>query len=233
MTISQGQSASVFKDLRARLTGSVILPQEEGYDQARELWNGKVNKYPAAIVRCADAQDVVQAVRWARMHGLALSVRGGGHDVAGRALCEGGVVIDCSQMRAVSIDPGTRTARVQGGATISDLIHASQKEGLATTTGNIESVGLAGLTLGGGYGPLLGKFGLVADNLLSAQVVTAEGQLVTASESENADLLWGLRGGGGNFGVVVSLEYRLYPHQGLVRLADVSTRSSQRGVTLL
>ena len=153
----------------------------------------------------------MHTVRWARSHGLALSVRGGGHDLAGRALREGGVVIDCSQMRAVTIDPAARTAYAQGGATIGDLIGASREHGLATTTGTISSVGMAGLTLGGGYGPLMGAYGLVADTLLSAQVVTAEGQLVTANATEHADLFWGLRGGGGNFGVVVSLEYRLHP----------------------
>jgi hypothetical protein len=138
-------------------------------------------------------------------------VRGGGHDFAGRALCGDGIVIDCSLMRTVSIDPEARIARVQGGATIGDLIGASREHGLATTTGTISSVGMAGLTLGGGYGPLMGAYGLVADTLLSAQVVTAEGQLVTANATEHADLFWGLRGGGGNFGVVVSLEYRLHP----------------------
>jgi FAD/FMN-containing dehydrogenase len=177
----------------------------------RRLWNGKVDKHPAALARCANVQDVVHTVRWARSQGLALSVRGGGHDFAGRALCDGGVVIDCSSMRAVSIDPEGRTARVEGGATAADLIDAAQKYGLATTTGSCSSVGLAGLTLGGGYGPLLGKYGLVADNLSSAHVVTGDGHLLTASAAEHPDLFWGLRGGGGNFGIVVSLEYRLHP----------------------
>jgi FAD/FMN-containing dehydrogenase len=142
---------------------------------------------------------------------LALSVRGGGHDFAGRALREGGVVIDCSLMRAVTIDPAARTAHAQGGATIGDLTGASREHGLATTTGTISSVGMAGLTLGGGYGPLMGTYGLVVDTLLSAHVVTAQGQCVPANATAHADLLWGLRGGGGNFGVVVSLEYRLHP----------------------
>ena len=142
---------------------------------------------------------------------MPLSVRGGGHDFAGRALCDDGIVIDCSQMRDVSIDTRTRTACAQGGATIGDLIDAAQRHGLATATGTISSVGLGGLTLGGGYGPLLGKYGLVADNLLSAQVVTADGRLLTVNATEHADLYWGLRDGGGNFGVAVSLEYRLHP----------------------
>ena len=202
---------TIFQDLTAVLTGYLVLPEDAAYDEVRQLWSGKVDTRPAAFVRCANAQDVMHTVRWARSHGLALSVRGGGHDFAGRALCEDGVVIDCSQMRAVTIDPAARTAHVQGGATIGDLIGASRERGLATTTGTISSVGMAGLMLGGGYGPLMGAYGLVADNLLSAQVVTAEGQLVTANAMEHADLFWGLRGGGGNFGVVVSLEYCLHP----------------------
>ncbi len=211
MTTTRRDTSSSFKDLTALLTGHLILPEDAAYEQVRQLWNGKVNTHPAAFVRCANAQDVIHTVRWARSHGLALSVRAGGHDFAGRALCEDGIVIDCSQMRAVSIDPEARTARVQGGATAGDLIDAAQKNGLATTTGTVSSVGMAGLTLGGGYGPLMGNYGRVADNLLSAQVVTADGHLVTASATENSALLWGLRGGGGNFGVVVSLEYRLHP----------------------
>lgn len=211
MATTRRNTSSFFKDLTSLLTGQLVLPEEAAYEEVRQLWSGKVNKHPAAFVRCANAQDVIHAVRWARAHGLALSVRGGGHDYAGRALCEDGVVIDCSQMRAVSIDPVAHTARVQGGATIGDLIEASQEHGLATTTGTVFSVGMAGLTLGGGYGPLMGAYGLAADNLLSAQVVTADGQCVSASASEHTDLFWGLRGGGGNFGVVVSLEYRLHP----------------------
>jgi hypothetical protein len=211
MTAIHRDNPSFFNNLASLLTGYLVLPGDVAYDQARQLWNGMVDKHPAALVRCADAQDVVHTVRWTRLHGLALSVRAGGHDFAGRALCDDGIVIDCSQMRAVVIDPVARTARVQGGATMGDLIGAAQKDGLATTTGTVSSVGLAGLTLGGGYGPLLGNFGLVADNLLSAQVVTADGRLVTASATEHTDLFWGLRGGGGNFGVVVSLEYRLHP----------------------
>src|SRR5215470_3497405 len=202
---------TTFKGLTALLTGQLVLPGDAAYDQVRQLWSGKVNKHPAAFVRCANAQDVFHTVRWTRSHGLALSVRGGGHDFAGRALCDDGIVVDCSQMRAVSVDPERRRAIAQGGATIGDLIGATQKHGLATSTGTISSVGLGGLTLGGGYGPLSGKFGLVADNLLSAQVVTADGRLLTANATEHPDLYWALRGGGGNFGVMVSMEYRLHP----------------------
>jgi len=199
------------KNLAATLVGRVVLPEDSGYDEARKLWNQRVDKQPAAVVRCANVEDVIYAVRWARSHGLALSVRGGGHDFAGRALCDDGIVVDLSQMRDVWIDPERRIARVQGGTTMGDLIGAAQRHGLATATGTISSVGLGGLTLGGGYGPMLGKVGLVADNLLSAQVVTADGRLLSANTRENPDLYWALRGGGGNFGVMVSLEYRLHP----------------------
>jgi FAD/FMN-containing dehydrogenase len=200
MPPTQSDSQSAFKDLAARLTGQIVLPQDAAYEAARQLWNGEVRTRPAAIVRCATAQDVVHTVRWARSHGLPLAVRGGGHDFAGRALCADGIVIDCSPMRAVAIDPAARSASVQGGATAGDLIGAARHHGLAPTTGTVSTVGLAGLTLGGGYGPLMGAFGLVADNLLSAQIVTADGQLLTASATEHADLFWGLRGGGGNWG---------------------------------
>jgi FAD/FMN-containing dehydrogenase len=208
---SSGSPTADFHELAAQLAGQLVLPYDASYEQVRALWNGGVQSRPAAIVRCATTEDVVHSVRWARTHGRALSVRSGGHDVAGRALCDDGVVIDCSPMRAVIIDPAARTARVQGGASAGDLITAAQHYGLATTTGTFATVGLAGLTLGGGYGPLMGKYGLVTDNLLSAQVVTADGHLVTASATEHADLFWGLRGGGGNFGVAVTMEYRLHP----------------------
>jgi FAD/FMN-containing dehydrogenase len=208
---SSGSPAADFHELAAPLAGQLILPRDASYEEVRALWNGGVQSRPAAIVRCATAQDVVHSVRWARAHGLALTVRSGGHDIAGRALRDDGVVTDCSPMRAVTIDPEARTAHVQAGASAGDLINAAQPHGLATTTGTISTVGLSGLTLGGGYGPLMGKYGLVTDNLLSAQVVTADGHLVTASATEHADLFWGLRGGGGNFGAVVAMEYRLHP----------------------
>ena len=211
MTVAKTTIGINFKDLAANLTGNLVLPEDKVYEETRQLWNQRVDKRPAALVRCSSAKDVIHAVHWTRSHGLPLSVRGGGHDFGGRSLCDGGVVIDCSQMRAVSVDPERRSATVQGGATTGDLIVAAQKHGLATTTGTISSVGLGGLTLGGGYGPLLGKFGLVADNLLSAQIVTADGRLLTADAKEHPDLYWALRGGGGNFGVMVSMEYRLHP----------------------
>jgi hypothetical protein len=204
-------SRTLFNDLAAMLTGQLVLPEDATYEQVRQLWNGKIETRPTAIVRCSTVQDVIHTVRWTRAHRLPLSIRGAGHEIFGRSLRENGVVIDLSQMRAVTIDPVTCTARIQPGATAGDLIEAAEKYGLATTTGTISSVGMTGLTLGGGYGSLTGAYGLAADNLLSAQVVTADGQLVTASAEEHPDLLWGLRGGGGNFGVIVSLEYRLHP----------------------
>jgi FAD/FMN-containing dehydrogenase len=210
MTNSWSISRSHFQDLAARLTGELVLPEHASYEPARQLWNGLVHARPAAIVRCANTQDVMHTVRWARSRGLALSVRGGGHDCAGRALCEEGIVIDCSPMREITLDLAARTARAASGATAGDLIDAAQPYGLATPTGTISTVGLAGLTLGGGYGHLQGKYGLVADNLVAAEVVTADGDLVTASTTEHADLFWGLRGGGGNWGVVVSFTYRLH-----------------------
>jgi FAD/FMN-containing dehydrogenase len=205
------KSSAAFNELAALLTGQLFLPEDANYEPVHQLWNGRVKTRPAAIARCLTVQDVIHTIRWARSHGLPLSVRGGGHDFAGRALVENGVVIDLFQMRAVTINPDRRTAQVQSGATTGDLIESAQKYGLATATAGISSVGMAGFTLGGGYSSLTGAYGLGADNLLSAQVVTADGQLITASAEEHPDLLWGLRGGGGNFGVVVSLEYCLHP----------------------
>ncbi len=210
MTTTYRHSAA-FDDLAALLTGQLFLPQAADYEQARQLWNGRVKTQPAAIARCLTVQDVIHTIRWTRSHNLPLSVRGAGHEIFGRSLLENGVVIDLSQMKAVTVDPNKRTSQIQAGATAGDLIELAQKYGLATTTGTISSVGMTGLTLGGGYGPLNGAYGLAADNLLSAQLVTADGQLITANARENADLLWGLRGGGGNFGIVVSLEFRMHP----------------------
>ncbi|NJP12043.1 MAG: FAD-dependent oxidoreductase [Cyanobacteria bacterium CRU_2_1] len=209
MTTTYHHSAA-FNDLAALLTGQLFLPQAADYEQARQLWNGKVTTQPAAIARCLTVQDVIHTVRWARSHNLPLSVRSGGHDFAGRSLSEG-VVIDLSQMRTVTVDPVARTAQAQAGVTISDLIEITTQYGLVAATGTCSAVGMAGFTLGGGYSPFNGAYGLGIDNLLSAQVVTADGQLLTANAEEHPDLLWGLRGGGGNFGVVVSLEYRLHP----------------------
>ena len=192
-------------------SGNLIFPGGAEYDAARAIFNAMIDKRPAVIAQCRDSRDVQMAVAAATAHTLPLSVRGGGHNVAGNAVCDDGVMIDLSAMRQVTVDPETRRARAQGGATWSDFDAATQAHGLATTGGAISSTGIAGLTLGGGIGWLQRKFGLTCDNLVSAEVVTADGRIVTASAVENPDLFWGLRGGGGNFGVVTSFEYALHP----------------------
>ena len=195
----------------AGLRGEVLRPGDDGYEAAREVWNGLIDKHPGLIVRCTGVSDVIDAVRFAREHELVVAVRGGGHSVAGLALCEGGLVIDLSRMRGVHVDPARRTARAQPGLTLGDLDHETQAFGLATPAGVVSTTGIAGLTLGGGFGWLSPKYGLTCDNLISADVVTADGHMVTANNEENADLFWGIRGGGGNFGIVTSFEYRLHP----------------------
>ena len=192
-------------------TGQVLLPADPGYDEARRVHNGLIDKRPALIARCLGAADVVGALGLACDRGLEVAVRGGGHNVAGRATTEGGLMVDLSLMRGVHVDPRARTARAQGGATWSGFNRETQLHGLATTGGVVSSTGVAGLTLGGGLGWLMGRYGLALDNLLSAEVVQADGRVVAASEREHPDLFWALRGGGGNFGVVTSFEYRLHP----------------------
>jgi FAD/FMN-containing dehydrogenase len=199
------------RELAAGFRGELIGPGDAAYDAARAVWNAMIDRRPALIARCSGTADVIRAVRFARRGGLLVSVRGGGHNVAGKAVCDDGLVIDLSRMRAVAVDPQGLLARAQGGALLGDVDHETQAFGLATTLGAVSLTGIAGLTLGGGLGWLMGRFGLSCDNLVAAEVVTADGELVRASESENADLLWGLRGGGGNFGVVTSFEYRLHP----------------------
>jgi len=195
----------------AGLSGPLLSPGDAGYEETRKVWNGMIDRRPALIARCAGVTDVATAVGFARSHGLLLSVRGGGHNTPGIAVCEGGLMIDLAGMRSVRVDPVQRTARVEGGATWSDFDRETQLFGLATTGGAISHTGIGGLTLGGGLGWLAGKHGLACDNLLSADLVTAEGKVLTASAAENAELFWGLRGGGGNFGIVTSFEYRLHP----------------------
>jgi FAD/FMN-containing dehydrogenase len=197
--------------LRDSLHGPLILPGEEGYDEARSIWNGAIDRRPTCIARCTGVADVVAAVRFARDHDLEIAVRGGGHNVAGTAVCDDGLVIDLSAMRAVWVEPAGRTAWVQGGALWGDVDHETQAYGLATTGGIIGHTGVAGLTLGGGIGFLMRKHGLAVDNLLAAEVVTAEGSVVRASADEHPDLFWALRGGGGNFGVVTSFRFALHP----------------------
>ncbi len=197
--------------LRARVRGTVITPTDDGYDDARRVYNAMIDRRPSVIVQCASAADVAAAVDYARENGLALAVRGGGHSVPGFGTVDDGVVADLAGMRAVTVDPANRTARAEGGATWGDFNEATAVHGLATTGGIISTTGVAGLTLGGGIGYLARGFGLSCDNLLSAEVVTADGQTVTASENENADLFWAIRGGGGNFGVATALEFRVHP----------------------
>jgi FAD/FMN-containing dehydrogenase len=196
--------------LRAGFRGSVIGPDDEGYRDARSIWNGAIDRHPACIARCTGVADVVAAVRFARDHDLEIAVRGGGHNVAGTAVCDDGIVIDLSGMRAVCVDPASRTAWVQGGALWGDVDHETQAHGLATTGGIVGHTGVAGLTLGGGIGFLMRKHGLTVDNLLAAELVTAEGVIVRASADEHPDLFWALRGGGGNFGVVTSFRFALH-----------------------
>ncbi len=196
--------------LAGELSGSVVRPGEPGYDEARTIWNAMIDRRPALIVRCRTAGDVRSAVRLARRHQLLVAVRGGGHNIAGNAVCDGGLMIDLSLMRAVEVLPDARIARVQPGATLGDVDRVTQAFGLAVPTGINSTTGIAGLTLGGGFGWLSRKFGLTADNLISAEMVTAAGAVVRASEDENSDLLWALRGGGGNFGVVTEFVFRLH-----------------------
>ncbi len=197
--------------LRSVMQGNVLLPGDRAYTSARQIWNGAVDHRPALFALCKTVEDVQAAVRTARAHGLPLSVRGGGHDWAGRALRHDGLVIDLSGMRGVEVEPQARVAKVGGGATAIDLITAAAPHELAAVTGTVGAVGMVGMTLGGGYGPLTSRYGLALDNLLEAKVALADGQVVVANGLENTELFWALRGGGGNFGVVVSMSVRLHP----------------------
>ena len=190
--------------------GDVIVPDHDDYDEARAVWNGTVDRRPRLIARCRSTADVAAAVRFARHRELEIAVRGGGHNVAGTAVCDGGIVIDLSAMRAVSVDPVERTAVVQGGALWGDVDHETQAHGLATTGGIVGHTGVGGLCLGGGIGWLMRKHGLTVDNLVQAEVVTAEGEIVGVSASDHPDLFWALRGGGGNFGIVSSFRFALH-----------------------
>ena len=189
----------------------LLRPDESGYDEVRRVHNGMIDRRPALIARCLGSAEIVDAVNFARTHGLELAVRGGGHNVAGRAVCDDGLMLDMSLMKGIHVDPVRRTARAQGGVTWREFNRETQAHGLATTGGVISTTGIAGLTLGGGMGWLMAKHGLAMDNLISAEVVTASGDILRASKDENADLFWGLQGGGGNFGAVSWLEYRLHP----------------------
>jgi FAD/FMN-containing dehydrogenase len=197
--------------LRDQLRGSVVLADDADYESARRVWNGNVDRRPALIARCVGAADVQHAVNFARRHNLLLSVRGGGHSAPGYGVNDGGMVIDLTLMKAIAVDPVSRTARADGGVLWLELDIATQAHGLAVTGGTVSNTGIAGLTLGGGLGWLMGKHGATVDNLIAAEVVTADGRLLTASKTENVDLFWALRGGGGNFGVVTTFTYQLHP----------------------
>ena len=198
-------------DLDSAFSGAVLLPGDTGFDEHRRIHNGMIDRRPAVIARCLNDADVTDALGFAIRHGLDVSVRGGGHNVAGRAVCDDGVMIDLSLMKGAWVDPAARRIRIQGGATWGEFNRATQLHDLATTGGAVSSTGVAGLTLGGGFGFLMGRYGYTIDNLLAVDLVSAKGEFLRASADENADLFWGLRGGGGNFGIATSFEFALHP----------------------
>src|SRR4051812_34069913 len=214
-TGSSVESAAVpgaaLADLRERLRGALVLPGDAAYDEGRRVWNAMIDKSPGAIARCVDVADVLACVDVARRHDLRVAVRGGGHNVAGNAVCDGGLVIDLARMTGVHVDPARERVRVEPGAVLGDLDHATHPFGLSVPVGIVTATGVGGLTLGGGVGWLQRKYGLTIDNLLSVDVVTADARLLRASADEHDDLFWGVRGGGGNFGVVTSFEFRPRP----------------------
>ena len=197
--------------LASILRGELVRSDDVSYEQHRKVWNGSIDRFPALIARCAGAADVIAAVRFARAHGLLVAVRGGGHSFPGYSVCDGGMVIDLSLMKAIRVDPVDRTVRAQAGVLLGELDHETQAFGLVVPAGFVSHTGLAGLTLGGGIGFTMRRFGLTIDNLLSVDLITADGEFVRANERENADLFWGVRGGGGNFGIVTEFEFRLHP----------------------
>jgi FAD/FMN-containing dehydrogenase len=213
VTTSKGTALNetAVQEFKASIRGELIKPEDSGYDAARKVWNGMIDKHPALIVRCTGVADVISAVNFARANKLLVAVRGGGHNVAGNAVCDGGIVIDLSRMKGMRVDPAARTARAQAGLTWGEFDRETQAFGLALPGGIQSTTGIAGFTIGGGFGYLSRKYGLTVDNLLSADVVTGEGGLLIASKTENSDLFWGIRGGGGNFGIVTSFEFKLHP----------------------
>lgn len=203
--------SEVVSELRSKVKGEVLLPGESGYDAARTIWNAMIDRKPVIIVRCAAVEDIVHSLALGRDHGLLVSVKGAGHNIAGNAVCDGGLMIDLSAMNSVQVDPETRRANVAPGATLANFDHEAQRYGLATPLGINSTTGVAGLTLGGGFGWLTRKYGMTVDNLISADVITADGILLRASDQENQELFWAIRGGGGNFGVVTNFEFTLHP----------------------
>jgi FAD binding domain len=204
-------SDSALQQFKKHIRGEILQPGDDSYDPARKVWNRMVDKRPALIARCLGTADVIRCVEFAREHNLVVAVRGGGHNIAGKCLCDDGLLIDLSSMKGIHVDPVHRKVRAQAGVRLGEFDRETQVFGLATTMGVATDTGVAGITLGGGYGWLDGKFGLACDNLTSAEVVTAEGRVLTASHDENPDLFWGLRGGSGNFGIVTSFEFQLHP----------------------
>ena len=210
-TVGNVVDEAIVQVFKLGLRGELLRPGDDAYDDARKVFNAGIDRRPAMIARCADTSDVVNSVNFARTHNLLVAIRGGGHNVAGTGVCDGGIVIDLSKMKRMSVDPELLTARAQPGLLAGEFDFITQSFGLATTLGIISHTGIAGLTLGGGSGWLQGKYGMACDNLLSVEIVTADGRTLTASATENEDLFWGVRGGGGNFGVVTSFEYQLHP----------------------
>ncbi len=211
MTVSTTLDGDQVQALAANFGGTLLLPSDEGYDAARRVHNGLIDRRPALIARCSGTADVAAAVRFGREHGLEIAVRGGGHNVAGRCVCDDGLVVDLSLMKGIHVDAAGATARAQGGVTWSELNREAAVSGLAVTGGAISSTGIAGYTLGGGLGWLMSTQGLASDNLIGVQLVTADGDVLDVSDASHPDLMWALRGGGGNFGVAASFEYRLRP----------------------
>jgi FAD/FMN-containing dehydrogenase len=205
------KSNKIIEKLKGKVKGQIVLPDDPNYNKVREIWNAMIDRRPAVIVQCDAADDVLHAISYARENGLELSIRGGGHNIAGSSLCDNGVLIDLSNMKTVSVDAQNRRAYVEPGATLGDFDKAAQAHGLATPMGINSTTGVAGLTLGGGFGWLTRKYGMTIDNLVSADMVTADGRKMRVSEDENAELFWAIRGGGGNFGVVTRFEFALYP----------------------
>ncbi len=215
LVCGDGSSVAVdseaLQQFKSSLRGALLFPGDDGYDKARTVWNAMIDRHPALVVRCAGVADVQRAVAFARKYALLTAIKGGGHNIAGNAVCEGGLLIDLSSLRSVRVDPVARVAHVEPGATLADFDHECQAFGLATPVGINSTTGIAGLTLGAGFGWLSRKFGMTIDNLLAADVVVADGRFLCVNSKDHADLFWAIRGGSGNFGVVTRFEFKLHP----------------------